>query len=149
MALLGHPFQPLATCYEADVASFQCLFFFPESLVRQVFLVSFVKDRAVFALAGIFLAFTCIVAYASEGPHVVHGPHNGFSGVNDEANILQREHALINPMQMDDVCLGKFGQCRYVGSCVGYIYIEKMVLLEVVGLPDDDAFPDELPYFPP
>ena len=52
-------------------------------------------------------------------------------------------------MQVDDVRLLEFRQAGDVGARVGDIYCEKLVLPEPVGLPDDDAFPQEVPEVAP
>ena len=41
--------------------------------------------------------------------------------------IFQREHALVNPVQVDDVCLLKFSNTRNVCSCIGDINIKEML----------------------
>ena len=38
-------------------------------------------------------------------PHVVHRPDNRFAGGDDLLNIVQGQHALIDPMQVNDICL--------------------------------------------
>ena len=38
-------------------------------------------------------------------PHVMHRPNNRFAGGDDLLNIVQGQHALINPMQVNDICL--------------------------------------------
>ena len=89
------------------------------------------------------------MADTGKGPHVVHGPYDGLTRFDDASDVGQRKHSLIDPMQMDDVCLGEFGERQDICSGIGNIYFEKVVLLETVGFPDDDAFPNELPDFPP
>ena len=42
-------------------------------------------------------------------PNVVHRPHNGLATAQDFANAFQREHALVNPRQMDNVGRFEFG----------------------------------------
>lgn len=38
-------------------------------------------------------------------PHVMHRPNNRFAGGDDLLNIVQGQHALIDPMQVNDICL--------------------------------------------
>lgn len=52
-------------------------------------------------------------------------------------------------MQMNDIGLGKFGQCCDIGAGIRYVNGKQVMFLEVVGLPDNDTLPDELLYFPP
>ena len=148
MALLCHSSQPLAAGHKTDLAAFQCLCLFLESLVGKVFLSSFVKDGAMFAMRSVFLASSGIMADSGKGPHIVHSPYNRFARIDDAADVCQREHTLVYPMQVDDICLGKFGQGSNVCTRVGNIYFEKVVFLESVGFPDDYSFPNELPDSP-
>lgn len=101
------------------------------------------------AFVGIFVAIACIMANAGERPHVMHSPYDGFTRLYDAAYICQREHTLINPVQMNHICLIELGECGNVCTCVGNVYGKKIMLFKMVRFPDDDAFPNELPYFPP
>ena len=47
---------------------------------------------------------------------------------------------------MDDICLCKLGQSGDIRSGIGYIYCKKIVFSEMVGFPDNDSLPYELPY---
>ena len=47
---------------------------------------------------------------------------------------------MVDPVQMDDICLLKFGKRSDVRTGIGDIYGEEIILLETVGFPDDDAF---------
>lgn len=42
-------------------------------------------------------------------PHVMHRPNNRFAGGDDLLNIVQGQHALIDPMQVNDICLFETG----------------------------------------
>ena len=90
-----------------------------------------------------------MVADARAGPHVVHCPYHGLARGQYLFDILQGEHALVDPVQVDDVGLAEFGQGGDVRPRVGNVYGKEVVLLEAVGFPDDDAFPYELPHHPP
>ena len=96
-----------------------------------------------------FFAIAGMVADACARPHVVHGPHYGFSGLEYPVNVVQGKHALVYPMQMDDICLLEFGQGSNVGTGIGDIDGKEVMFLEVVGFPDDDSLPYELPNLPP
>ena len=94
-------------------------------------------------------AFACIMADAGAGPHIVHGPYYRFAGSQNLADGVERQHPLVDPVQMDDICLLKFGKRSDVRTGIGDIYGEEIILLETVGFPDDDAFPHEFPYVQP
>ena len=79
----------------------------------------------------------------------MHCPNDGLAGLDDTPDICQWQHTLVNPVQMNDVGLGKFGQYCDIGAGIGYVNGKQVMFLEVVGLPDNDTLPDELPYFPP
>ena len=50
---------------------------------------------------------------------------------------------LVDPVQMDDICLLKFGEGSDVPPVLAIS--TAIILLETVGFPDDDAFPHEFP----
>ena len=52
-------------------------------------------------------------------------------------------------MQVNHIGLLEFGQRGDVNPRIGYVYGKQIVLLEVVGVPYHDAFPDELPHHAP
>lgn len=89
------------------------------------------------------------MANAGEGPHVVQSPYDGFAGINDAPDVGERQHPLVYPMQMNHIGLCEFRQGTDIGTGIGYINGKKVVLLKTVGFPDDNPFPNELPYFPP
>lgn len=62
------------------------------------------------ALLFVTLAFACIMADAGAGPHIVHGPYYRFAGSQNLADGVERQHSLVDPVQMDDICLLKFGK---------------------------------------
>ena len=89
------------------------------------------------------------VADGRSRPDVVHGPDYRLAAIQDFPDTFQRQHSLIHPMQVDDICLLKLRQACNVCACIGYIDCEKIVLLKAVGFPDDNAFPHKPPYLPP
>lgn len=76
-------------------------------------------------------------------PYVVHRPHNWFACIQNLANTLQRQHALIDPVQMNDVCLPEFRQLRNIGSAVGYIHFKQVPPAEVQPCPYHQSFPQK------
>lgn len=108
-----------------------------------------VNEWTVVAFGLIIGALAGMMADAGTGPHVVHGPYHGFARGENLFDVLQREHALVDPVQVNDVRLLEFGQRSNVRACIGYIYGEDILPFEVVGNQNDDAFPHEFPYHPP
>ena len=104
---------------------------------------------AVVAGRAVVVAAAGIVADAGAGPHVVHGPHHGFARVEYLADVFQREHALVHPVQVDDVCLLEFGQRGDVVARVGNVHGKEVLAAEAVGCPNDHAFPYKLPHHAP
>ena len=98
LASFGQISQPLATRYEVYLTSFKHSLLLLEGMVRKVLFVTFIEYRAILAMGGILVAIAGIVTNAGEGPHVVHGPYDGFARFNNPADIFQRKHALIDPM---------------------------------------------------
>ena len=60
------------------------------------------------------------------------------------ADILQREHALVDPVQMDDVCLLEFGQLCDVGARVGGVYLPQMAAVQPQMEIYRQSFPQEI-----
>ena len=108
-----------------------------------------VEERTFAALLPIAVALAGMVADAGAGPHVVHRPYDRFARLQYLADVLQRQHALIYPMQVDDVRLLEFGQGGDVRACVGYVDGKQVMLLETVGAPYHNAFPNESPHHAP
>ena len=71
------------------------------------------------------------MADARHGPHVMHGPHHGLTAAQNAAYVLQREHALVYPSQMDDIGLAVFGEMRNVAARIGKVDLEEMVAVEM------------------
>ena len=53
---------------------------------------------------------------------------------------------MVDPVEMYDVRLLEFRQIGDVRAGVGNVYGEEVVSVEMVGFPDNDSFPYELPY---
>ena len=73
----------------------------------------------------------CQVTDGSGRPDVVHGPYHTLAAKQYLADVLQRQHALIDPVQMDNVGFLEFRQVGDVCATVGYVDIEQMVALQV------------------
>lgn len=62
------------------------------------------------AMFGILCAGTSVMADTRERPHVVQCPNNRLAGIENFFQVLDREHTLINPMQVYYISLLKLGQ---------------------------------------
>ena len=60
-------------------------------------------------------------------PDIVHRPDHGFTASQDLLDAVQRKHALIDPVQMNDVCLLKLPQFGDIGACAGDVDIKEML----------------------
>ena len=90
-----------------------------------------------------------IMADGSAGPHVVHSPHHGLAAVENLAERTKRKKALVDPMQMNDICLTEFRCPGNVVACVGNGNGVKILATEEVGDPDDKALKNETEHPPP
>ena len=100
------PGEPLAAGDEPDVAVTEhFLLAFPH-LCRQVVRTAAAgQQRTVSASVLVAAAAMGIMADAGSRPEVVHRPHDRLSRAQDFADVLQREHALVDPGEMYDVGL--------------------------------------------
>ena len=112
-------------------------------------MTSSVQQGTVAAFGLIVKAVSGVVADAGERPHVMHRPHNGLPGGEDLFEVLHRQHALVDPVQVDHIGLLEFGKSRNVGSRIGNVHSKEMILFKPVGLPDADTFPHKFPHQPP
>ena len=78
------------------------------------------------------------------GPHVVHGPHHGLAVGKNLVDVLEREHTLVDPCQMDHVRLLILWQRSDVRACAGRVDLEEMVTLEVKMPEDTPPLPQEM-----
>jgi len=95
---------------------------------------------------GIVPAAGRMVADAGKGPHVVQGPDHLFTGCNDLADFIEREHSLIDPVQVDDIGLFEFRQIGDGKSAVGDRNIEQILSGQPVLQKDDAPFPVEIQF---
>ena len=66
-------------------------------------LISFGYAETGAVQAFLFGAVASVVAHAKVGPFVVKRPDNALSAAHDFAHFIERNHALVNPMQVYDV----------------------------------------------
>ena len=76
-------------------------------------------------------------------PHVVHRPDNRFAGGDDLLNIVQGQHALIDPMQVNDICLFENRKPGDIEPRIGNGYPKKILPAEKIICPNNETFPDK------
>ena len=138
--------QPSATGHIIDISICEYLLLLPPDGRRQIIVSP--ATRQIFAISTAvdkITATECEVTDSRSRPDIVHGPHHGFPASQDLLDAVQREHALIDPMQMDDVGLLKLPQFGNVGTAIGDVNFEKMLAREVQLTEDDESLPEEMP----
>ena len=103
-----------------------------------------VQKGTVMTTGVIVLAITGMMADSCCRPEVVHGPYNGFPAVKYLTEILYRQHPLIDPVQVDNICLSELRQASNVRPCVRDVNTEEIVFHETIGMPDNNAFPKKI-----
>ena len=78
-------------------------------------------------MVAIAMAVEGEVADGGGGPDVVHGPHHRLATLQDAAYAAEGEHALIDPMQVDDVGLTELPQLSDVDACIGNVNVEQVL----------------------
>jgi len=78
-------------------------------------------------------------------PDVVHSPHHRFAAAQDLVDALQREHALVDPVQMDNIGFLELLQPGDVVAGIGNVDLKKMLPGETAPDKDDKPFPEEVP----
>ena len=87
------------------------------------------------------------VAEGCGGPHVVHGPHHGLTATQYLPDDVQRQKALIDPMQVNDVGLLELRQPCDVGASIGQVYLEQVFAPEMQLTEHHETFPKKIPSF--
>ena len=75
----------------------------------------------------------------------MHGPYHRLAAAQDLTDVLEGEHTLINPMQVDDVGFLKLTEGGDIRSRVGDIHLEKMLPGEMQTAKDNKSLPKEMP----
>ena len=143
-ALACFALQPVAARYKGDASAGEHALLASPGGVGEVVAAVSGQIGAVGAVALEPLTPQGEVAYRRGGPDVVHRPYHRLSRVEYLADILQREHALVYPVQMDDVCLLEFGQLCDVGACVGGVYLPQMAAVQPQMEIYRQSFPQEI-----
>ena len=61
----------------------------------------------------------------------MHGPYHRFPRAKNLADAFQRQHPLVNPVQVNDVGFFKLTQFRDVRTTISYIEFKKVVALKM------------------
>jgi len=85
-----------------------------------------------------------VVADACYGPHVVQGPYYFFARFQNGFNLRQRQHPLVNPMQVNEVGFPKFRRVCDGMAGIGDGNIEKMPARKTILTEDPPAFGIEI-----
>ena len=78
-------------------------------------------------------------------PHIVHRPDHRFTAVDNLSDILERQHTLVDPMQMNDIRLLELWQGSDVETDVGDVYAKEVLAREMEMPEDAPSFPQEIP----
>ena len=90
---------------------------------------------------GKFIATSGIMADGRGGPDVVHGPDDRLARVENLGDVVEREHSLVDPVQVYHVGLAELGQSGDVGACVGDVDVEEVASAEVQMQEDAPTLP--------
>ena len=72
-----------------------------------------------------FGAIARAVADAGGTPLVVHGPYNPLTAPQNFSKVAHAQHSLVNPMQMNYICLFKTRQFGDIDAGIGRVYLEQ------------------------
>ena len=78
----------------------------------------------------------------------MHRPHHWLAGVENLADVAQREHALVHPVQVDDIGFLELRQTGDIGADVGNVNLEEVLPQEVQAPEHRPALPKEVPLLP-
>lgn len=86
-----------------------------------------------------------VVAHGGEGPHVVHRPHHGFARAAYGGNVVEGEHSLVYPVEMDDVGFLKSGQAGDVAALRGGVDGPEVAAAQLLVEPHFQPLGEEMP----
>ena len=95
------------------------------------------------------LAATGIMTNGCRRPQVVHRPHDRLTGVEYSADAVQRKHALVYPLQVNNVSFLEITCMSNVDTGIGNVYLKKMLTTEVQVEENTQPFPKERPLSQP
>ena len=139
-------FKPSAAGDVVDVLTFEHpLFLVPDAGGEVVVGASARKQAAVVTDGSEVSAAEGDVTERCSRPDVVHRPDHGFARAQNLADGADGEHALIDPMEVDDVGLLELRQAGDVRTGIGKVDLKEMTTGEMEPTIDDEAFPEEMP----
>ncbi|MPN27404.1 hypothetical protein SDC9_174836 [bioreactor metagenome] len=118
-AIFGQLLQPVATSHKIYSSPSVNRLFFSKNPVGEIVIRCSLQIRAISAGMLKVCTRSGVMADARKRPHIVHGPYYFFSGSKDLPNFVQRQHSLVDPMQMNDIGRFEFRKFSYRGSPVG------------------------------
>ena len=128
-ALSGLTLEPTAARHKTDISVRIKRLLAPPHLVGQVVLRTAIGQQRTVGASGLVCQTSAgVMTDARSRPHVVHCPHHRLTAFQYFPYVSERKHALVYPVQMDNVSPLKLRQRRYVGAAIGNVYLKKMVL---------------------
>ena len=138
--------QPAAAGYERNASGTIYLLFFLPDTSREIILASSLGQ--VLTVAASVIIMMTPQGEVTDGrswPDVVHGPDHWLATVHDFPDTFQRQHSLVDPMEMNHVSLLEFRKGSDIISCIGYIK-GKEILFGKMQMPENaPALPKETP----
>ena len=114
-----------------------------EGAPREVVVVVSTQEGAAVALAAIGHAGMGMVADGRARPHVVQRPDDRFGALEYLLQVAERQHALVDPVEVDDVGLTECPCAGDVETGVGDGDGKEVPAVEAVAEGDDEPFPQE------
>ena len=142
--LLGEVGEPTAAAHHVEAALCVDLALAGEGDGREVVVGGSLEHGAASAACEPACACFALVADACEGPHVVHGPHHALAAVHDAAQVGEREHGLVGPVQVYDVGLAEGGVAGDVVAEACRVDAPQPLAAEAVAEHDFGSFEGEL-----
>ena len=101
--------------------------------------------RAVMTVNKKMFARARMMTDGCAGPHVMHGPHHGLAAAQDAGELMEGEHALVDPVQMNDVCGLELGKLCDIRSTTCNIHFPQSPCMQTVGQENAKPLPEEKP----
>ncbi len=138
--------EPMTTGNEINRTAFKHPLFPSPYSGRQVIGRTFTRQQA--AIATVSSEVTAAegeVAYRGSRPDVVHSPYYRLATFKNLADSIQREHPLINPVQMNDVSLFKLSETGNIRASICQVDLKKMFSRESAMEEDHNTLPKKMP----
>ena len=89
------------------------------------------------------------MAEGGGGPHVVHCPDHALAAVENAADVVQREHALIDPVQVHDVGFLELSRAGDVAAGTANVEVPQVFPPQTEPPPHRQSLAQEVPLSPP